>query len=454
MRPGMFTLVLGMALACVAQAGDDPPVEGIGAREAVIRALDRGVRGQVIRLDSLSAGLGHRLARTPFLPGLDLGAGLTATRTLQSGDNPDFGNLVSNAGLTLGWTLFRGMAGLADSRRATAEALRSTAVALQAGDALALETLDAWHLVRLAERRLDIARETERISRERTRQDSLRRSLGAVSPQVLLNGRLALQGDLSSRLAREQELRAARVRLSLLVGSEGTWSALGQDSLVLAGELPGAGEFVEQTLEHGPDVTLARLDETIALQRERAANGGLLPRLDLLGTVGVRNSRTTWQDESETDLDTRSAAAGVTLSWELYNGGQSAVNRQRARISTRQATLSLEQARWKAEEDALLALDRWQTVDRQRDLAREGVEVARRQLEVVSRQYALGSAGSLDFRDAQLAVAGAEQNLAALDRDWILSRLEIERLRGRLLDSVLGNPAHGPHRSHGTHALP
>jgi outer membrane protein TolC len=207
---------------------------------------------------------------------------------------------------------------------------------------------------------------------------------------------------------------------------------------VLDPGLPEAGDLAQQAVDAGPEAILARLDETIALQRERATRGGLFPRLDLLGTAGIRDSHTEWAGGTETDLATRTATAGLNLSWDLYTGGQSGVNRQRARIATQQATLRLEQTLWQAGEEARLALDRFKTLDRQRDLALEGVAVARQQLELVSRQYALGAASSLDFRDAQLSVAGAEQNLAILDKEWILARLEIERRRGRLLETVLG----------------
>ncbi|MCB1048857.1 MAG: TolC family protein, partial [Calditrichaeota bacterium] len=63
----------------------------------------------------------------------------------------------------------------------------------------------------------------------------------------------------------------------------------------------------------------------------------------------------------------------------------------------------------------------------------------RRQLELLRQQYTLGAASSLDFRDAQVSLASARLSLVSTESDWSLARLQIERLRGQLLDRVLSD---------------
>ncbi|MCA9783833.1 MAG: TolC family protein [Candidatus Cloacimonetes bacterium] len=411
----------------------------LSARETARLALEQGPRGLVIQLDSLSADKGFALGRTPFLPTLSATAGLNAGRTLSSGSHDDLNSQTGTASLNLNWTLFRGLAGLADSRRATAEATRARTLAFIEAENLALEALQGWHALREAERGVDIARESALISRERYQQDSLRRALGAISPQALLNAELALNADRSALLGREQALRAAQATLGTLLGLPAGSVCITGDSLALSALATDDAELCIQASTQGPAAEIAMLDARIADQRSMAARGSLVPRLDLSGSLSHRDARSWYLEGGQAQLGSRSATAGLSLNWDLYTGGQTSVTRQRATIAARQATLRLQDTRLELENGMRVALEAWRTLDRQRELAQARVEVARRQLELLRQQYTLGAASSLDFRDAQVSLASARLSLVSTESDWSLARLRIERLRGQMLDRVLSD---------------
>ena len=121
---------------------------------------------------------------------------------------------------------------------------------------------------------------------------------------------------------------------------------------------------------------------------------------------------------------------GLRLSLELFSGFSRNLNVQSQKVGLDQAKLDLEAAL--RDQDESLA-NQYQSMETQNKLIiihKTNLESSRKDLEVVSKQYAEGFSSILDLMDAQVSVLQSETNLL---RDLYSRKMiesEIRRLIG------------------------
>ncbi len=173
--------------------------------------------------------------------------------------------------------------------------------------------------------------------------------------------------------------------------------------------LPG---LVEVARTHRPE--LLQLDKQITASQASlsAAQSERRPSLNAV-------AQTQWSPATSDWTPDPTWTAGLTLSWQLFDGGRSAAD---ARVARAQVTGAV------AERDALLIslnseLDsaRSQIIANRANVlaSNEAVTAARAQLKLAEARYAQGLGSQIELADAQTAVTTAEGNL--ITAEWQLA---------------------------------
>ncbi len=179
-----------------------------------------------------------------------------------------------------------------------------------------------------------------------------------------------------------------------------------------AGDPPSLPALVETSRKRRPE--LKQLDRQIAAARANVTAAEYGNRPTLSATVSTQ-----WNPDTSDPTPDPSWAAGLTLSWQVFDGGRSKAN---ARVARAQVAGTL------AQRDALLVsltseLDsaRSQIVANRANVSAsdEAVVAARAQLQLAEARYAQGLGSQIELADAQTAVTTAEGNL--IQAQWHLA---------------------------------
>jgi outer membrane protein TolC len=134
------------------------------------------------------------------------------------------------------------------------------------------------------------------------------------------------------------------------------------------------------------------------------------------------------------DIETQSkgAAVGLTLSFNLFNGFQDKIDLQNARLEEQNKALALKDIQNQIEG---LVREKITTFEKQMELVAlemENVTAAEQNLQLQQDRYQIGATSSLEFRDAQVNLTRAQTVLISARYQARITRLEIEQLTGNL----------------------
>lgn len=122
----------------------------------------------------------------------------------------------------------------------------------------------------------------------------------------------------------------------------------------------------------------------------------------------------------------------LSLSWNLFNGFRRNIDVQNAKVDARNQELALRDAEnyldGLVKEKYLLFQQRQKIVD----IEEKNVKAAEQNLELQSERYQVGAASSLEFRDAQVNLARAQNTLISARFQARIARLDLERLVGHI----------------------
>jgi outer membrane protein len=375
---------LAIARARVEEAHAE--LDGARARLLPVLSLDAGY----LRADAPSSYLVKTIDARKLPPGVDFN------------DPGTFDNF--EVGATLRWNLWSGGQ---DSLRADAAgaAVSAREAARRAGEeALASAVVAAF---------LDLRATGELLAADDA-------SLRAVQSQVeevrtRVSGGAALRSDLLSLEVRAAEAEARRIRDD--VARRLAQSAL-RRLLVLPPDAPvelSAQPFEEERLPEttGEARLAARRAAAAAELQGEAARRNFLPSLDLLAR--------SWADDGDAELDFRHVnwAAGIGLTFDLYDGNRRAAERRSAAAAEEEADAAVRRIELDVEFDVDQAWLAREEARARLEVTERAVAAADESLGLVSEQFRGGSANVTRFLEAEAARAQARTNRiqAQLDLD-------------------------------------
>lgn len=270
-----------------------------------------------------------------------------------------------------------------------------------------------------------VAQET--LANQERHADRIQRmvSVGSRAPIDLALARKDLANARLLLIRAESGYAEARAQLNQAMGREGSleFDVTGGAFPVIPGERQPIEALMREALEHRPEVA--------ALQEQQRSQEASLRALRGANSPALRATAGTSFGDSRSLASGPALNGGLTLSWPLWNGGnsQAQVAGAEADMSNlvAQADLLRQQIRLEIEQARLAILSGQGAVK----AAAESVRFAQEQLRLAEGRYEAGVGSILELSDAQLAVTTARSQEVQEEQRLAQARARLLKALGR-----------------------
>lgn len=134
--------------------------------------------------------------------------------------------------------------------------------------------------------------------------------------------------------------------------------------------------------------------------------------------------------------NSRGLSAGVTLSWNLYDGGRRKLQTQNAKINVDNQLIQKEQIQQQLERDVINAWESYQNALFILRAEEKNLRINRLNFERTEEQFKVGQVTSVEFRQAQLNLLNAATSLNSAKFDAKVIEIQLLQLSGQLMEGV------------------
>ncbi|MBM3422133.1 MAG: TolC family protein [Chlorobi bacterium] len=422
--------LLLMLLPFSAAAAKDGVVAPLSLEEAILLALEKNPDIRVARNEERIARNNAHAGNAGLLPKIDLVS--KAAYSDNPGSTTPAGKefTTSTAQLQASYTLFNGFGNIYTFRKLKSVGEIGTLQARNAIEQIVIDVSKAFYDLANAQEQLRVAGDAVEISAERLRRARLRSEYGQANTQEVLSSMVDANNDSVSWLQARLQKENARRALNLLLGrpsakvgpvvTDVTFRpVMGLDSLRAAALNAGAEYLIARKA-----VELSRLE----LQQARS---GFFPRIDFQGGYGL--SRTASGFDAGLNDTEPGLSASLTLSYNLFDGFQTAIKTGNARLALLNRSILLQKASDIVEKKTA---DTYQAYMNSREILRfkeSNIESAELNFRRTRELYVLGQATGTTFREAQLNLVDARKSIASARYESKMLELQLMRLAGTLL---------------------
>ena len=339
-----------------------------------------------------------------------------------------------NAGLNLNYTLFDGL-----GRRYTYKRLKEEYALseLQLRETIEFTTLQLFevyfNIAQLTESQ-KISQETLDISKDRLRRAEVAFIHGQGNKLSVLNAQVDVTNDSISLIQVNQQLGNTKRDLNLLMNQP-----INQDfdvgldvsfvnSLQIESWLETAEQFNIELLKQKSNSQINAYDIKIN-------QSGYLPTVGLIGSYGWNlNKSPATAFFPGTNNTTYSLGVGASLSWNVFDGGRTLTRVKNAKLNFNNQELIQKETKMSFERDLENALQNSINTKEIFEIQNKQVETATYNFERSEEQYKLGSITAIEFRQAQINLANAQNQRTIAKYRAKLSELQLIQITGQLLN--------------------
>ena len=392
---------------------------------------------QIARNNAEIADNNKTLGVAGFLPTLDASSGYQqSTSSVQTNSPFGFGDSdreTLNGQLQLNWTLFDGFKMFTDRKRYNQLADLGEFQARNIIENTVVAIMRAYFNLVQQEQILAVSENTMAISDTRLDKAKVRNELGGASSTDLLNARVSYNNDRAAYLNQQLNVEVAKKELNIILGRDPADSINIKETIIVEPLTLTYEEIIELTEEKNSQLSIARKNLDIARQNKKISSSAFLPRLSAIGNYNYSDQTDDTESRGEITSESKGLTTGLSLSWNLFNGFRNGVDIQNKKLEIKNRELSLMN-----EENRLTGLvkEKYDTFLKRLELLQleeENVIAAEQNLNLQQDRFDIGTASSLEFRDAQLNLALAQNRQITARYQARISRLEIDQMIGDIV---------------------
>lgn len=244
------------------------------------------------------------------------------------------------------------------------------------------------------------------------------------------------QSDSIRYLAQQNTIRALVVELNRVLNNdlENELSITEQGFPILA--LPSKDSLFELVGMNNNQLEQQRLRELLAETELRIAKAARYPKVNLYG--GYQYTKNTAEVGFTLSNRNSGPTAGISVSFNLYNGG--AANRaiKNGEIYTENKQLSKQQVNQNIQANLLNLYNEYYSLVAQINLANSNVETITHVYQTAEEQLKKGAINGYDFRLTQLSLLNANLTLMQLQFSLKVVEVNLNRLSGKVVTAYVG----------------
>ncbi len=394
-------------------------------REAIATSLKQNHQIEMFRNNASMASNSARIGNADLLPKLSLSGGANYSDT--DFDDP---STMTSAQLSVSYTLFDGLGNVYRFKSLQADGRKGVLDARDQIESTLLLVSQAYYGAASAFENYQIARELMAISRERFQRANQRAVYGRAMTIDVLAAQVDLSADSVTITQAGFQWDEAQRDLNLLLNRDLETKFLVDTSITFQ-----ADYTLESLMTEVMENNASYLSAGESLRRARfdlaSARSAHLPKLDLSASSGFSQSNSDFT--VRLNDPSKSMSLGLSLSFNLFNGFKTHIQRQDARYTLKNRELEREQARLDLEKEVTSAFEAYRNSLVVLDLESSSLEAAKLNFKRTQELYHLGQVTTTQFREAQLNLIRAKSSMSWAKYEAKLNEIILMKLSGRLL---------------------
>ncbi|MBQ4820773.1 TolC family protein [Aquimarina sp. MMG016] len=339
-----------------------------------------------------------------------------------------------NAGLNLNYTLFDGLGRFYNYKRLKEQYNLTELQARETIENTVLQLFSVYYEIARLSENVDILEQTLRISKERVSRANYQFEYGQNTKLNVLNAEVDVANDSINLLNTRQQLINTKRDLNILLVNEleDQFSVDTTVSFISKLEVDG---FLETSVENNVTLLQNKTNIRISDYDIKVSKSGYLPTIGLTGSYGWNENRNPPSAFFPGNIaDTYTLAAGVTLSWNLFDGGGTITRVKNAKIALDNQELVQAQVEQQVKRDIANALGNYENRLSIYDIQQQNVLTNQNNFDRSRERFKLGQITSIEFRQAQINLINAQTNKNLAKYDAKLAELQLLQLTGQLLN--------------------
>ncbi len=336
-------------------------------------------------------------------------------------------------GVNLRWTIFNGFyANINKAKLNDLEKLSAGNVALMVENAIQGIIL-GYYKALLEEEKLKIVAKVMKLSRDRFNYMETKKNLGSAVTYDVLQAQNAYLNDSTNYLMQVLNVENAKRNLNLLLGEAAEV------------EYNLTDEFKAELYTYSPDSLKKKmfannrtlLNQYINLdmlnKNIRLAKSALYPSLSLSSGYDRTGIRSKYENQDATTSNSFKYYANFTLSWTLFNGGNTRRAIQASAIQKEIGKLEIDKMKLSLSNVLFNTYNLYNIRKQIYAVALETIESAKLNLDISNEKYKNGTINSFNYRDVQLLYLNAAFNKLQTIFRLIDTHTELLRLTGGIV---------------------
>jgi outer membrane protein TolC len=372
----------------------------------------------------------------PFLPNVTASGTQNqthgnTTRTLASSPEETIDAKANNlnAGLSLNWRLFDGLAMFAAyNRQKEALSISEQEVKMSLENLIGQVCYEYYNIIVL-KNRLSAAQYSLVLSQERYQQAMEMYTLGSSSGLDLRQAKIDLNADSSKLVTQEELLQNAYIRLNTLMNMPLCGSGYVNDSIGLLPKIDRK-TLTDRTLQYNSTLIVARLGKRISETDLKMARAARFPTLDF--NTGYNYTFAETPSAAITYNRSNGLNWGFSMSWTLFDGFDRQRRIKNAKLEVEGSELNYRQIENNVMSELELLYNTYEKNLLMINFEIESVETAFQTLDAAMSRYKVGSLSGIEFREYQ------KNYLEAVDRKFnAMYQAKLSEINLRLMSGEL-----------------
>ncbi len=287
--------------------------------------------------------------------------------------------------------------------------------------------------VQLELEKLKVLTTLKSLSSDRYKYVMQKYDLGSSVTYDVLQAKNAYLNDSTNYLFQELNVKNAHLNLNLLLGEEPNNRYKLSDDLYLIDETYELGDLMDKMLSDNKTLQNQYINQEILKKEVAFKKSSLFPVVSLSTGFDHFNFRTKYSDQDASFSNSYDFYANVSLSFNLFNGGNTRRAIQNAQIDERIGELGLAEMQLRLKNVLANLFDLFSIRKQLYDVSIANLESAELNLKLSEEKFKAGVINSFNFRDVQLLYLNiATQKLESM-YNLIDTHTELVRLTGGIL---------------------
>ncbi len=289
-----------------------------------------------------------------------------------------------------------------------------------------------YYYALLEQERLKVLRGVKDLSGDRYDYEMLRKEIGTSVTFEVLQAKNSFFSDSTNYLLQELNVKNAFLRLNLLLGEPPEVQFMLVDSFMVNTQHYDLNELMTKALENNTNLKNQYINQEILKKNIGIAKSDLWPSLSMRAGADFTQGWYDWE-KNEANTYLYDYYGNFTLSFNLFNGGNTRRAIQTAKINEQIGTLEIMQLEQTLANLLVNQFELYRIRKQLLEVANVNLESAELNLEIASEKYKNGTINSFNFRDVQLIFLNASSRKLNAIYDLIDSQTELLRLSGGII---------------------